>query len=122
MFGFVLYFSLPLHSFRSLFSDLIAEHREAYLDAVFRPEKMHVVQLVVGAVNTTGGGRFLKYEEHLEGWVEVSEAVARNKVRQAFQYKRRVEQQDKRIAAAIQNARVGEQPRRPRYNNLPPPL
>jgi len=82
---------------------------------------MHVVQLVVGAVNTIGGGRFLKYEEHLEGWVEVSEAVARQKVRQAFQYKRRVEQQETRIAAAIQNARVGGQ-RRPRHHNPPPPL
>jgi hypothetical protein len=45
---------------------------------------MHVAQQVVLAV--TQSGRFLKFNKNLNGWIEVPEAISKQKVCQALQY------------------------------------
>ena len=88
---------LPLKNILALdlfayFSELVASHHDAYIEATSRHEKIHVSQRVVVAVYDLQG-RFLKYEDDLQGWVEVSERAARTKVCQAFHYRRRHEEQ-----------------------------
>ena len=71
-----------------VFTGLIALHQEAYMVATCRHEKIRVAQQVVVAVHERQG-RFLKFEDSLQGWVDVSEKAARTKVCQAFKYRRR---------------------------------
>ena len=82
---------VALHLFAYI-SELVAAHHDAYMEATCRHEKIHVSQRVVVAVYDLQG-RFLKYEDDLQGWVEVSERAARTKVCQAFHYRRRHEEQ-----------------------------
>ena len=97
-------------SHRSFFdTELIAANQETYTEAACRQEKIRVAQQVVVAVYDRQG-RFLKFEEHLEGWVEVSDKTSRSKVCQAFKYRR---QQDEQHPAALPESAAGH-PARPR--------
>jgi hypothetical protein len=62
-------------------------NKDRYFEATSRHEKVNVTQQVVLAVAQTG--RFLKFDQGLQGWVEVPECTARQKVCQALQYRRR---------------------------------
>jgi hypothetical protein len=64
----------------------------AYLDryraALTRPEKTEITQEILRCVKTGGtqSGRFLKFDEPLNGWVQVDDEVARLKISQAMRY------------------------------------
>lgn len=66
---------------------LVDQNKQSYFDATSRHEKIHIAHQVVVAIRQMG--RFLKYDDHREGWVVVPEATARQKVCQALQYRRR---------------------------------
>lgn len=66
-----------------------------YAEATSRQEKVHITQGVIAAIRAEGGW-FLKADQRRDGWIDIDEQLARKKVAQAIQYRRRVETIDTR--------------------------
>jgi hypothetical protein len=62
-------------------------NKSNYFNASSRHEKIHITHQVVFVIRQTG--RFLKFDKSRQGWVEVPDVIARQKVCQALQYRRR---------------------------------
>ena len=63
-------------------------HLERYLVTQSRPEKTHITNEILYMVKTCGKqpGRFLKFEDEINGWVDVSDEVARLEISKAMRY------------------------------------
>lgn len=66
---------------------IVEMNKDRYFNATSRHEKTYIAQQVVLEVAQTGC--FRKFDKCLQGWVEVSEATARQKVCQTMQYRLR---------------------------------
>jgi hypothetical protein len=68
---------------------------ERYQATKLRPEKTYITNEILHMVKTCGKqpGRFLKFDEEINGWVAVNDEVARLKISQAMRYTIRTPQE-----------------------------
>jgi hypothetical protein len=92
--------ALEFSPVRSLFIEIVDLHKDSYFSATSRHGKVHIARLIVNTVKEHG--RFLKFDKSLQGWVEVSEVVARQKVCQSLQYHKR------RGSSQVESSLLGE--------------
>jgi hypothetical protein len=94
--------ALEFSPVRSLCIEIVDLQKDSYFSATSRHGKVHIARMIVDTVKEQG--RFLKYDKSLQGWVEVSEVVARQKVCQSLQYHKR------RGASQVESGPLGEIP------------
>jgi len=70
------------------FRDVIEAHRAQYQQAISKQEKMNITKSIVVTLNRSSC-RFLKYNDQLKGWQEISHIAARDKVSHALRFANR---------------------------------